>query len=110
MPIGRLHQIASGERLAKTRTTCSGPYAIDDRASLDSIASACVFPSRPPSPSVKDLRGRPIKVYFSFVNIFFPFLKNFNKSYYTAMKKSRQEKMNDFKIFFPIRMRLVFLV
>ena len=73
---------------------------MEDRASLDNMASACIFPSRPPSPSVKDLRGRPIKVCFNFVNMVFSFSENFNKCYYTALEKERQEMIMGFRIFF----------
>ena len=73
---------------------------MEDRASLDNMASACIFPSSPPSPSVKDLRGRPIKVCFNFVNIVVSFVEKFNKCYYTALEKERQEMMMGFRIFF----------
>ena len=63
---------------------------MEDRASLDNMAKACIFPNNPPSPSVRDLSGRPIKVYFNFLNIFFSFAENFNKCYYTALKKGSQ--------------------
>ena len=66
---------------------------MEERASLDNMASACIFPSSPPSPSVKDLRGRPIKVCFNFVNMVFSFTENFNKCYYTALKGHRQAGM-----------------
>ena len=81
------------------RTTCSGPLAIEDRASLDKMANACIFPSCLLSHSVKDLRDQSIKVCFNFVNIVFSFSENFNKSYYTVLKKCHQERAMDFRIF-----------
>ena len=73
---------------------------MEERASLDNMASACIFPSSPPSPSVNDLRGRPIKVCFNFVNMVFSFTEKFNKCYYTALEKERQEMIMGFRIFF----------
>ena len=59
-----------------------------------------LFPVVPPSPSVEDLRGRPIKVCFNFVNIVVSFVEKFNKCYYTALEKERQEMIMGFRIFF----------
>ena len=81
---------------------------MEDRASLDNMASACIFPSSPPSPSVKDLRGRPIKVCFNFVNIVVSFVEKFNKCYYTALEKERQEMIMGFRIFFQMRREVSF--
>ena len=73
---------------------------MENRAPLDKMVKVCIFSSSPPSPSVKDLRGRPIKVCFNFVNMVISFSENFNKCYYTALEKQRQETTMDFRIFF----------
>ena len=73
---------------------------MEDRASLDKIVKVCIFSSSPPSPSVEDLRGRPMKVCFNFVNMVIFFVEKFNKCYYTALEKERQEMMMGFRIFF----------
>ena len=73
---------------------------MEDRAPLDKIVKVCIFSSSPPSPSVEDLRGRPIKVCFNFVNMVISFVEKFNKCYYTALEKEHQEMMMGFRIFF----------
>ena len=73
---------------------------MEDRAPLDKIVKVCIFSSSPPSPSVEDLRGRPIKVCFNFVNMVISFVEKFNKCYYTALEKERQEMIMGFRIFF----------
>ena len=78
------------------RTTCSGPLAIEDRASLDKMANACIFPSCLLSHSVKDLRDQSIKVCFNFVNMVISFNENFKKSYYTALGKIASRDDNGF--------------
>ena len=72
---------------------------MEDRASLDKMAKACIFPSSLLSHSVKNLRDRPIEVCFNLVNIVVPFVEKFNKCYYTALEKERQEMMMGFRIF-----------
>ena len=73
---------------------------MEDRESLDKMVKVCIFSSSPPSPSVKDLGGRPIKVCFNFVNMVIYFVEKFNKCYYIALKKDHQEMMMGFRIFF----------
>ena len=73
---------------------------MEDRAPLDKIVKVCIFSSSPPSPSVEDLRGRPIKVCFNFVNMVISFVEKFNKCYYTALEKEHQEMMMGSRIFF----------
>ena len=41
-----------------------------------------------------------MKVCFNFVNMVISFVEKFNKCYYTALEKERQEMMMNFRIFF----------
>ena len=73
---------------------------MENRAPLDKMVKVCIFSSSPPSPSVEDLRGRPMKVCFNFVNMIISFVEKFNKCYYTVLKKEHQEMIMGFRIFF----------
>ena len=73
---------------------------MEDRAPLDKMVKVCIFSSSPLSPSVEDLRGRPMKVCFNFVNMIISFVEKFNKCYYTVLKKEHQEMIMGFRIFF----------
>ena len=41
-----------------------------------------------------------MKVCFNFVNMVISFVEKFNKCYYTALEKERQEMIMGFRIFF----------
>ena len=61
---------------------------MENRVPLDKMVKVCIFSSSPPSLSVEDLRGRPMKVCFNFVNMVISFVEKFNKCYYIALKNS----------------------
>ena len=49
-----------------------------------------------------------MKVCFNFVNMVISFVEKFNKCYYTALEKERQEMIMGFRIFFQMRREVSF--
>ena len=81
---------------------------MEDRAPLDKMVKVCIFSSSPPSPSVEDLRGRPMKVCFNFVNMVISFVEKFNKCYYTALKNIVKRRRWILEYFLQMRREVSF--
>ena len=75
---------------------------------LDKMVKVCIFSSSPPSLSVEDLRGRPMKVCFNFVNMVISFVEKFNKCYYTALKNSVKRRRWILEYFLQMRREVSF--